>query len=549
MCMMRRCSILAMTIACFAMTAGAVSAATMPLTVVLSLRNKPMLDALVDAQSTPGSPEYHRWLSSDQLQRYFLPSTTQYARTLAILRADGFAIVRTSANRTSVGVRAPGTVVERFLGWTAASQAQPPVAWDNVAGVLGFHDSKVRALAHRALPVRRATKQSSPRYGLDGGYGPEDERHALDLPVEHGYDGRGITVALIDDATFSDTLDVEPYLSYFGIERTGPPTTFVHPKACEVANNDCLYGINNALLDIEHIVSNAPGVALRLYEISNAQLDDIYDAVEAVVDDNKNDIALMDYSECENWTGESGKLIDTEMELGAARGITFVTIAQGISYDVGGSRACDAVGASVPPWMEDPTPRVNWPADSIHALAIGGADYSLERDGHRVAKPATDWFSGGGVSDYFSMPTYQKGVRGMIAGGRNVPDLVGLAAMNGLNPSIYDHTLTTLVQEPSPWLGGTAFSGPVINEAPLVAGIAEIDQMHGGRMGLIADALYDAYRRYGYNAKTGAFFDVLNGCNGEAFNETLGPYCATRGYDQASGIGAIDAYLLGKVLK
>lgn len=535
--------------------------ANLSLTIVLPLRNKAMLDSVVEAQANPASPAYHRWLSPESLQAYFLPTPAAYARTIAALRADGFRIVRTTPNRTSIGVDVSVVVAQRMLTTrfdrflqdghlkeAAIGRMRLPANLASIAGIIGLDDFD---LARRLEPLRhRRTVVSHARYGLDDGYGPPDERDALDLPVKFGYDGRGVTVAYIGNAWFSDTSDIGPYLSFFGIKRTGPATTFVNMKACP-APIYCASGINDALLDVEHIVSNAPGVTLRFYTIAVPALSDIYNAVERIVHDNKSDVALMDYVTCEDWIDEGGPLFDMQMELGSALGITFVTAAEGISTGVGGSRACDAGAGSAssptPPWMQDPQPRVNWPANSTHVLAVGGADYAINAAGHRVMAPAADWFTGGGVSGLIAMPAYQKSIPGMIAGGRNVPDIVGPAAVNGLAPSIYDYALSTVIQEPSPWLGGANFSSPVIDIAPVVAAIAEIDEMHHGRMGAIAGTLYQTYRSSGYKSK--AFLDIVSGCNGEAFDEGVGPYCAAAGYDQASGIGAIDAYLLGKVLK
>ena len=78
-------------------------------------------------------------------------------------------------------------------------------------------------------------------------------------------------------------------------------------------------------------------------------------------------------------------------------------------------------------------------------------------------------------------------------------------------------------------LGGTSASAPLL--AGIVADMNSYSLAHGGaRLGFADPFLYDSFA-----ADPAAFRDVTTGTNNP---DDAGPYPATPGYDQASGIGA-----------
>ncbi len=106
--------------------------------------------------------------------------------------------------------------------------------------------------------------------------------------------------------------------------------------------------------------------------------------------------------------------------------------------------------------------------------------------------------SGGDVSGIFSLPSYQKGVKNIIAPTRNVPD-VAFDANPGSGDSLYYNGSFI-----GPF-GGTSLASPIFS-----ALVDEINQVHGKRSGLINSAPYARYKKVGYGTQ---FRDITLGNN------------------------------------
>src|SRR5436305_362174 len=60
--------------------------------VFLPLRNTSKLEALLEAQQNPTSPQYHKWLTPAQFGAQFGPGSAAVTRVANVLRARGFAV-------------------------------------------------------------------------------------------------------------------------------------------------------------------------------------------------------------------------------------------------------------------------------------------------------------------------------------------------------------------------------------------------------------------------------------------------------------------------
>ena len=90
---------------------------------VLGLRNTHRLEQLKEQFQQPGSPTYHRWLSSADFARQFGPTAAQLRAVTDWLKTSGFTI--DSADRGTREVRFSGSVaqVDQALGTTIVSNA------------------------------------------------------------------------------------------------------------------------------------------------------------------------------------------------------------------------------------------------------------------------------------------------------------------------------------------------------------------------------------------------------------------------------------------
>jgi kumamolisin len=193
------------------------------------------------------------------------------------------------------------------------------------------------------------------------------------------------------------------------------------------------------------------------------------------------------------------------MQTAAALGIT-ITVASG---DSGSS---DGVG--------DGANHVDFPSSSPHVLACGGTALTLSNGARSTETVWNDQSqgggaTGGGVSSYFALPSWQASAKVPAPangnGGRGVPDVAGDAA-----PAT---GYQILVDGQSAVVGGTSAVAPL-----WAALVALVNQQTGRNAGFLNPVLYS-----GGEAN---FFDVTSGTNGS--------YKAAAGWDPCTGLGSPD---------
>jgi hypothetical protein len=172
---------------------------------------------------------------------------------------------------------------------------------------------------------------------------------------------------------------------------------------------------------------------------------------------------------------------------------------------------------------------VSWPAVSTNVLAIGGT--SLTYNGS-TARSEMAWSgTGGGISAYTAMPTYQVGfsVAGQPATGKR--RAVADVAFNA-DPQTGQYVAVTAPGGATQWYGagGTSVSAP--QWAGIIA-IANAMRASNGlpTLGLTHPVLYNKISAVSANY-TGSFADVAAGSNG-----TCAACFSTGGYDTPTGLG------------
>jgi subtilase family serine protease len=93
-------------------------------TVMLRYNREAELDALINAQSSPRSPLYHHFLTSQQFNNYFAPTPQQQAFVVAKLQAAGLRVTQSFPNRTLLDVAGTSGAAERFFGTEIHSISQ-----------------------------------------------------------------------------------------------------------------------------------------------------------------------------------------------------------------------------------------------------------------------------------------------------------------------------------------------------------------------------------------------------------------------------------------
>ena len=169
----------------------------------------------------------------------------------------------------------------------------------------------------------------------------------------------------------------------------------------------------------------APGAKIAVYFAPNTD-EGFLAALNAAIHDNvrKPSVISISWGSSEaNWTEQAKSDFDSACADGAAMGVT-VTVSAG---DHGA------------PDTDDPAvsrANVDFPASSPNVLACGGTRLIGVRQAslrETVWNKRDGWATGGGVSEFFGLPAYQKGVgvpKAINPGGkfgRGVPDICGNA--------------------------------------------------------------------------------------------------------------------------
>ena len=350
--------------------------------------------------------------------------------------------------------------------------------------------------------------------------------------------GQGQKIGIVELGGGFRQSDLDAYFAEAGI--TSPPTVTVAAFAGGGANSpgtDALDPANpdvEVLLDIEVAGSVAPGAEIVLYFAKDASDQGFLDAMTAAVNDPQALTAISI-----SWGGpEAGRQdgtaasatiqfqdnFDQTLQAAAHLGIT-VCVASG---DSGSAN----YAANDPNW--DGGAHVDFPASSPYALACGGTRITVSGGaitGEVVWHSGPNVGSGGGVSRYFPLPSYQANANvppavnpaGPVM--RGVPDVCGDAASESGYRVLCDGQEFPDPAKQLPGIGGTSAV------APLWAGlVALLAQSLNAKLGWINPQLY------ALAPSANAFNDITSGDNGD--------YQAAPGWDPCTGLGSPDGQKL-----
>ena len=331
-----------------------------------------------------------------------------------------------------------------------------------------------------------------------------------------GYDGKGQTIAILEFGGGYRPADLSKYFSGLGL-RAPSVTAVSVGGAHNTPTGDPNSADGEVALDIEIAGAVAPGAKIVVYFAPNTD-DGFINALYAAIHDNlrRPGIVSVSWGSAEsNSTLQSLKDYDAACTDAAALGITILAAAGDH-----GSSDTDPPGKRA---------QVDFPASSPHVLACGATRLQASADAivsETVWNSRDGWATGGGVSEIFTLPTYQKsaGVPKSVnkggKAGRGVPDVAG----NGDSETGY----RILVDGVEQVVGGTSAV------APLWAGlVARLNQAKKTRLGFLHGKLYALPAGKGLR-------DITIGDNGS--------YKAKPGWDACSGLGAPDGEGLRKSL-
>ena len=341
-----------------------------------------------------------------------------------------------------------------------------------------------------------------------------------DFQAGANLNGSGQCIALIELDGGYKNQDLQTYFQQLNIPLPKVTSASVdHGRNHPAGTPDSADG--EVDLDIEVAGAIAPGAHIVVYFAPNTDRG-FLDAITKAIHDTTNNPSVISISwgSAEvNWTGQAMQAMDQAFQAAAALGITVCCAA-------GDNGSGDGV-------TTDQLAHVDFPASSPYALGCGGT--RLETANNQVTSEVV-WndgpnsATGGGVSDFFNLPTWQAnaGVPPSVNPGhhvgRGVPDVAGDAdPQTGYNVYVDGQSVV---------FGGTSAV------APLWAGlIALMNQQRGQPVGYLNPKLYQNYQKL---IQDKALHDVTSGDNGA--------YRAGQGWDACSGVGTPDGAKLRAAL-
>lgn len=470
----------------------------------------------------------NKFLSRTQYESKFGASTADLHLIERFAHAKGLTIVESNAARCCVVLRgtiqlmceafsvslaqytAPGGQI--FRGRSGCLHI-PKELEGKIEGIFGLDNRPVAAPHFRIKKTKKGTFAPQ-QAGVS--YNPNDVAVMYDYPA--GKTGKGQCIALIELGGGYRTADLNTYFNGLSI----PPPAIKAVGVDGAANTPgTVDNDGEVMLDIEVAGAVSPGAQIVVYFAPNTD-QGFLDAITTAIHDKTNnpDVISISWGGAEvNWTQQAMTSFDQAFQSAAALGITITTAA-------GDSGSSDGVN--------DGEAHVDFPSSSPNVLACGGTTITTKNNkitNEVVWNEAGGGATGGGISDVFALPAYQKNAKvppSVNPGkriGRGLPDMTANADPNsGYNILVDGNNIV---------VGGTSAVAPL-----LAALITLINENNGANAGFIHPVIY---------ARTTPFKDITSG-NNDTVTGNIG-YSAGKGWDACSGWGAADGKKLLAILK
>jgi pseudomonalisin len=523
----------------------------MLLTLLPDAAQQDALNLLLDAQHNSESPYYHQWLTPQQYGERFGISDGDTAQIVEWLQGHGMQVEEVTAGRRAIIFSGTAAQVQQAFHTQIhvykvgdeihhANVKEPEIPsalLQVVGGVVSLHD-------FHSEPMHNFVRKPAPEFSSGGSnyLAPADFAVIYDLvPLyQQSINGTGQSVAIVGRSNIK-IADVREFRTFFGLPANDP----------QVIVNGTDPGIWNsneeteADLDVEWSGAVARNATIKSVVSKSTNSSDGVDlSAQYIVNHNLAPVMSTSFGLCEAALGSSGnRFLNSLWQQAAAEGITVF-----VSSGDNGAAGCDSASASTASYgrgvnglcstpysvciggtefndASDPT--LYWSASNTSSTHASALSYIPEVVWNESGPGYGLWASGGGASAIYAKPSWQTGTGVPADGKRDVPDVALSAA---------GHDGYLIYQEGSLYVvGGTSAASPSF------AGVmALVVQNAAARQGNANLTFYPLASKQ-MSGGASFFHDITSGNDGVPGQTG---FAAGVGYDQATGLGSIDASVL-----
>jgi hypothetical protein len=527
------------------------------------------LTRLLAEQQDSSSPNYHKWLSSEQFADSFGLSRNDIDKIAAWLRGQGFNIAYVARDRDFIAVSGTAeqvrnafhTEIHRYtIGGEAhimnATAPSVPAALGNmVLEIRGLNDLRPKSGLVRGKHTSQGADR--PNETLSGGHSlvPDDIATIYDITplYNHGINGSGQNIVVVGQSNINLS-DMAGFRASYGLPGGDPQVVL-----CCTPDPGFTDAQGEADLDLEWISAVARNASITFVYSYSAD-----SAVGYAIDNSdtyKESVISESFGLCEQVASSGGANpsgYESAARTANAKGITWVA-----STGDSGAAACDSDNGDV----ASQGLAVQLPSSIPEVTAVGGTEFNegsgtywsgtnSATDASALSYiPEIGWndtpigthlaSGGGGVSTFYSKPAWQTGPGVPNDGMRDLPDVAMDASADHDGYWFYTPDPSTGVSSLVCCIGGTSAAAPVM--AGIVALLNQSLAASGKpSAGNINPNLYSlAY------TSSNIFHDITSGnnmvpCTAGSPNCVGGTegYSAGVGFDLVTGLGSVDVYNL-----
>jgi subtilase family serine protease len=523
----------------------------MLLTLLPDAAQQDALNQLLDAQHNPESAYYHQWLTPEQFAERFGVSETDTAQVVDWLQGHGMEVEEVTAGRRSVIFSGAAAQVEAAfhtqiraykvgeeLHHANAKDPEIPAALVQVVGgVVSLHD-------FHSEPLHGQRRAPAPDFSSGGSYylAPADFAIIYDLAplYQQSINGTGQSVAIVARSNIK-LADVRQFRTVFGLPANDP----------QIIVNGADPGIfssgeeTEADLDVEWSGAVAKNASIKFVVSKSTNSSDGVDlSAQYIVNHNLAPVMSTSFGLCEASLGSSGNgFLNSLWQQAAAEGITVF-----VSSGDNGAAGCDRASAasathghgvnglcSTPysvcvggtEFNDTSNPSLYWASSNTSGTQASAISYIPEVVWNESGPGYGLWSGGGGASTVYAKPSWQAGTGVPADGKRDVPDV-------SLTSAGHDGYL--IYQE-----GGLYVVGGTSAASPSFAGVMALVVQHAAARQGNANTVFYSLASKQRAGGASVFHDITSG-NNSVPGQT--GFSATAGYDQATGLGSIDASVL-----